>query len=686
MVKVFYIREENFLENEIDLFQKPVFLGFEFFVCDKNSEIETQLKSNQADIVLLNSKNVLAVHECQKIKSYIDKEQIQIVVLVPDNEQESLPKIAHYYSSTAPAVLCATLQAAAKNRKNLIALNQNNADLQKSLYQLDALYHTSFQLAGELNKNNLINIMTSGIEKSLSYNLSYAFIFEDNNQGQLIINSLQTISPRLEKALKLRAVLNYKGFFDNKKLPFEINFENIKTNKIIKYQQSEYDLNIFKFDNLFSPITIGNKFFGIIEIFKENDFTSEDATCFQTLTKQVSIPLESALLYEEISNTNKKLERLERLKSEFISIVSHELRTPLTAIKNSLDILLSGRAGELNENGQKFLNNAKRNVVRLSSIINDLLDLSKIEAGKMELHFDKIELSPILEFMKTTFASQASEKNIELILKNDLPQGFDKVYADSIKLEQIISNLLSNALKFTPEGGQVKIEAKLCNKNDLPLPMKTQSEQQILLTVKDTGIGIKEDDLEKVFDEFKQIENPKTRKIGGTGLGLPIARQLTYAHKGDIQVQSELDKGTIFWVSLPSWSDEIEFQLKVDSAFLKAQIHKTNVTLLKIKEFENKEFSLIDEIEKTPSLLTTAVPVVLFKKNNELTALLAGIDEFATDFIIKKMEAFLLQKRNENQRCTVVYSRVTFPRDEKDPKKLLTKLEENYKKFDMERL
>lgn len=137
-----------------------------------------------------------------------------------------------------------------------------------------------------------------------------------------------------------------------------------------------------KFDNLFAPINVGEKFFGLIEVFRESDFSQEDTTCFQTLARQVSLPLENAALYEEIKKTNTKLEKLERLKSEFISIVSHELRTPLTAIKNSLEICLSGKAGDVSSIMDKFLNMAKRNVTRLSGIINDLLDLSKVEAGK----------------------------------------------------------------------------------------------------------------------------------------------------------------------------------------------------------------------------------------------------------------------------------------------------------------
>ncbi|UKI42105.1 MAG: HAMP domain-containing histidine kinase [Candidatus Melainabacteria bacterium] len=122
------------------------------------------------------------------------------------------------------------------------------------------------------------------------------------------------------------------------------------------------------------------------------------------------MPLESAILYEEIKNANIRLEQLERLKSDFISIVSHELRTPLTAIKNSLDIVLNGKTGELSSAGHKFMDMAKRNVERLSGIINDLLDLSKVEAGKMEFRFKKENINPTIEFVKSTFENLAKEK------------------------------------------------------------------------------------------------------------------------------------------------------------------------------------------------------------------------------------------------------------------------------------
>ncbi|MCK7470106.1 MAG: HAMP domain-containing histidine kinase [Desulfomicrobium escambiense] len=175
------------------------------------------------------------------------------------------------------------------------------------------------------------------------------------------------------------------------------------------------------------------------------------------MVKQVSLPLESAILYEEIKKTNIKLEKLEKLKSEFISIVSHELRTPLTAIKNSLDIILSGKTGIITNIQNNFLSIAKRNLDRLAGIINDLLDLSKIEAGKMEFRFKPMNIAEPIEFTISTFSTLADKKNITII--KDIQDNLSQTYGDINRIEQVLSNLLSNAIKFTPENGQIKVSA-----------------------------------------------------------------------------------------------------------------------------------------------------------------------------------------------------------------------------------
>lgn len=223
-----------------------------------------------------------------------------------------------------------------------------------------------------------------------------------------------------------------------------------------------------------------------------------------------------------------KLEKLERLKSEFISIVSHELRTPLTAIKNSLEICLSGKAGDVSSIMDKFLNMAKRNVTRLSGIINDLLDLSKVEAGKMDFKFERTSINTPVEFIKNTFENVAKEKNIDLVLEKD--DNIASTYIDNQRIEQVVSNLVSNAIKFTNENGRIIVKTENIKQSDIDKTKLIGVEnpvfydEYIKVSVGDNGIGIAPEDLKKVFDQFQQIENSLNRKNGGTGLGLPIGK------------------------------------------------------------------------------------------------------------------------------------------------------------------
>lgn len=399
-------------------------------------------------------------------------------------------------------------------------------------------------------------------------------------------------------------MIGYKNLFENQKTPFELLIDNIIVEKHSSHKSGEYDLDILRFDNLFSPISTSDKFFGTVEILRENSLSGEDSTCFQTVVKQVSLPLESALLYEEIKETNIKLEKLEKLKSEFISIVSHELRTPLTAIKNSLDIMLSGKTGEISTAMNNFLNMAKRNVKRLSGIINDLLDLSKIEAGKMEYRFNATKISEPLEFVKNTFDNLAQKKNITINI--DMDDEMPQIYIDLQRIEQVLSNLVSNAVKFTQEDGTIKLQAKTVAKPELdnskifidPSSLETKPKElltggYVQITVEDSGIGIKKEDIPKVFDKFQQIESSLSREVGGTGLGLPIAKQLIDAHRGQIWLESEEGKGTKFSFILPVANQENTFILEMDKALQHAKYNHSNLALLTIEELKTNEKSFI---------------------------------------------------------------------------------------------
>ena len=356
-------------------------------------------------------------------------------------------------------------------------------------------------------------------------------------------------------AIKLRAVLNYKSLFEDEQLPFEIDDTNLKIIKIIKNPTTKFTFSIFQFDNMFAPIDLGDKFFGCIEIFKEKPFTTDDATYFQTIVQQVSLPLKSAGLYNQISIKNEELEKLERIKSEFISIVSHELRTPLTPIKNALSILSGGRCGDLSDSAKKFIDMAKRNVENLTNIINDILDINKIEAGKMDFNYNLMNINSVIENVKTNFDCVAKEHDINLITKEQ--ENLPSIYADSQRLGQVLTNLVSNAIKFTPEGKSITIKSELKNAKEISInphfenEIKNLSGNYVIVSVIDEGIGIKDENLVKAFDKFTQIENSLSRKVGGTGLGLPIAKKLVKAHKGIIWCDSKENIGSSFYVAIP---------------------------------------------------------------------------------------------------------------------------------------
>jgi len=656
-----------------------------------NDDVSTSdiMKNQRPDIIILDAEMDSKLKSVnKKIKSFGDS-ILTILLTKTDDVDPELLKNANAFikEPISKNILISTINANLKTKNSLEKLSNSNQELARSLYQLNVLYNTSSQFAGTLDKNKLINVMVEGMDKSLNFGLSCTLTFRSEgenakNQPVLIINSLNQISDRLLEALKLRTILNYKALFEKKSIPFEIKIENLKIEKYVKYEFKEYDFSILRYDNMFSPINLSENFFGFIEIYRETEFSTEDATCFQTLVQQVSLPLKSASLYEEIKKTNLKLERLERLKSEFISIVSHELRTPLTAIKNSLDILLSGKTGILNETMDKFINMAKRNVVRLSGIINDLLDLSKIEAGKMDFKFAVTKIEPVIEYVKASLDEMAKEKGISLVTRIE-DNGSD-IYADSHRLEQVLTNLVSNAIKFTNEGGKIDIHTQVLDAKELQYldsfepELKKLKGKYVLVRVKDNGIGISQGDLARVFDKFAQIENSLSRKVGGSGLGLPIARQLLESHNGAVWCNSKPEKGSSFYFAIPVACKSNNFLLDFKQNLQKAKINNSSVALLKIKGEKALVQDLLDEnnlINK--NYLNNSIEEI----ENDLktvTMVIQDGDKFSVEFLKKKIEEYLNQHGNLYPNCAILFSYGVYPDDGIDEGELISKVEDSF--------
>lgn len=554
MIKILFISEN---QTEITRFQN-IFKknSYSFEVMSDESLITDFISVDTPDIIIIDSQAPNIKNINKKIKS-ICENTIVIFSLATNNIEKDLIKFANAFitSEMSEELISSTISVNLRMKNSLEMLSNSNKDLADSLYRLNALYGTSSQFAGTLDKAKLIKYMVEGMDKALSFSLTCTLSLCTEEEPVLILNSLYELSDELITAIKLRTILNYNSIFEGKKAPFKLDIDTLKVEKHIKYPASRFTFTLFQYDNMFSQISLGDNIFGCIEIFKETLFTPEDATCFQTIAQQVALPLKSATLYQELIETNQKLERLERLKSEFISIVSHELRTPLTSIKNSLDILMSGRCGEITPATEKFLNMAIRNVQRLSGIINDLLDLSKIEAGKMDFHFAPTDINTVISYVKSALSEVAKSKGLKLITNeaDNLPE----ILADSQRLEQVLTNLVSNAIKFTPDGKSITISSRVVKAADIKINenfkdiIKNLTGDYVEVSVEDEGIGIESKNLLHAFDKFAQIENSLSRKAGGTGLGLPIAKQLLDAHKGAIWCDSELNKGSKFYFVIP---------------------------------------------------------------------------------------------------------------------------------------
>lgn len=551
MIKILFVSE-----NSQDITRLNNLFGknpYDFYTLSNEIQVIDSVEIETPDIIIVDTDINNAKSITKKIKSIYDTNII--ILYVKENSEQELLKSANAFITAEmnDLLITSTINVNLKAKNSLDKLSNSNKDLADSLYRLNALYSTSSNFAETLDKAKLLSYMIEGLDKALSFSLTCTLSFCTEEEPVLILNSLYEISDEILSAIKLRTILNYKNAFEVP--PYEIDEENLKVIKNIKYPGNRFTFSLFQYDNMFSPISLGENVFGCVEIFKDSSFSSDDATCFQTIVRQVALPLKNATLYQEIKETNQKLEKLERLKSEFISIVSHELRTPLTSIKNSLDILLSGKCGDVTSNMEKFLTMAQRNVQRLSGIINDLLDLSKIEAGKMDFHFKDTTIHAVVDYVKSALSEVAKEHG--LILQTDETEQLPDIFADNQRLEQVLTNLVSNAIKFTPEGKNITIKTTLINANDIKChpffedDIKKLNGDYIMVTVKDEGIGIEEKDLLRAFDKFAQIENSLSRKVGGSGLGLPIAKQLLEAHQGTIWCDSTPDVGSSFHFVIP---------------------------------------------------------------------------------------------------------------------------------------
>lgn len=327
------------------------------------------------------------------------------------------------------------------------------------------------------------------------------------------------------------------------------------------------------------PMVFQRRVVGLVELEDrrtERSFTQQEISMARLLANQAASAIENARLYQtarqeiierkqaeaaleeerallaqrvkertaELSKANAELSRAARLKDEFLAAMSHELRTPLNAILGSAEILRDEIFGALNDKQLKYSHNIEESGRHLLELINDILDLSKIEAGKMELELGPVSIKSVCEASLRLVKQLAHKKQLQV--SQSIDGSSTTLIADERRLKQVLVNLLSNAIKFTPENGQIGLEVK-----------KDVAQQAIHFTVWDTGIGIPPEDMARLFQPFVQLDSKLSRQYAGTGLGLSLVSRMTEMHGGGITVESEPGQGSRFTVSFP-WTESAE--------------------------------------------------------------------------------------------------------------------------------
>ncbi len=295
------------------------------------------------------------------------------------------------------------------------------------------------------------------------------------------------------------------------------------------------------------PLAVQEETIGIIYLdnrAKEGVFTDSDRDLAVAFANQSAVAIEKAQLIKSLETANERLRRVDELKSEFIVRISHELRTPMTAIQGYLDLFAAGMVGTLDGMQQKFISTIRTNAARMTGLINHLIDLASAEKGEFDLEFMAVDIAVIIDKVLVEMKPRFEVKQLQLT--TNLPSTLPFIYGSPDRVKQIVYNLVDNAVKFTYEGGYIEVNAKVANAYG-----EKHSNDYVLVSVIDNGVGIAHQDQPLVFDNFFRADNPLSIEAGGAGVGLAVAKALVEAHGGHIWLESELYKGSAFHFTLP---------------------------------------------------------------------------------------------------------------------------------------
>ncbi len=430
-----------------------------------------------------------------------------------------------------------------------LELNKAQEELDKRLNGLDALQKTSRLISTTLDENEIFKRLDQSLIVDLGFEKNLICVYDKDQTLQCRLNvgfspeDVQFVVTSLEKEKSLTQALKEGHAF---------------TSAASSRQARESIVRIFDVEHfVLTPILTQSSISGILFVGNSSSacaITEGDEELVSVLANQIGQALENARLFEQAYGASQALEskvrertkelalaleevrQINKMKSEFISAVSHELRTPLTSIKGYASLLITGKLGAVPDAVKERLEKINAHSDNLVKMINNLLDIARIESGRVEMKMEKCDIASIIETARDLLAPQMREKNLQW--KTDIGEGIPVLVLDKHQVERVFINLAGNAIKFTPENGTITVRVR-------------HDSRAAAIEVSDTGIGVSKEDLGKLFDEFYRVDNPINQSVKGTGLGLSLVKKIIEAHKGKIWVASELNRGTTFHFTLP---------------------------------------------------------------------------------------------------------------------------------------
>lgn len=442
--------------------------------------------------------------------------------------------------------------------KTDLELNKAQEQLDLRLSGLDTLQKISRLVSTTLDEDEIFHRLKLVFNTNLNFEKIIIFTFTQNDPEKSIKSQIH-FGVSQDDMRFIIAHLN-QGHVLLEKCQQGNSFSSINCPQ----QLNEKITQIFHVHHfIIAPIFTQNGMIGIVFVGNQAStasITAGDEELIAILANQIGQAIENARLFEQIYRSRQELEKnvhdrtqelelalnevqkISKTKTEFISAVSHELRTPLTSIKGYASLLMTGKLGEIPDSVKERLGKINTHSDNLVTLINNLLDISRIESGRVPMNITSCNLTHIIENVYDLLTPQFKDK--QLHFKTNIPKELPDIPIDSSQVERIFINLIGNAIKFTPDSGTIYVDINF-------------DSMQTTTTISDTGIGISETDLKCLFDEFYRVENTINQNVKGTGLGLPLAKKIVEAHKGQMWVTSKLNEGTTFHFTLPLAQEKI---------------------------------------------------------------------------------------------------------------------------------